>query len=117
MMATNLPVAGIVTAALAAAQAAAETENNRLGPEKDRGLDCGFAWVTIKPARGPLVAELKRLGLGETRDYGGGGFQVWYSKLHSVPTQSISVHIAAARAFAETATANGYPASYGSRYD
>jgi len=86
--------------AKAAADAAAHAENARLGPEQARGLDCGFAWVVIKPARGSFVKYLKSQGIGHVRDYGG-GYEIWYSKLHSIGTQSISVHWAAAKVFRE----------------
>lgn len=33
---------------------------------------CGFAWVKIKPARGPLVKFLKDNKLGRTDDFEGG---------------------------------------------
>lgn len=32
---------------------------------------CGFAYVVIKPARGKLVAELKKRGIGSAHYYGG----------------------------------------------
>lgn len=81
----------------AAAQAAAIAKDAELGAESARGLDCGFAWLSIHPARGPMVTYLKTV-LGARRDYGGGGYGIWYSKLHDVPTQSIAVHQAAVAA-------------------
>jgi len=83
------------TAAREAAQDAAATENARLGEENCRGFDCGFAWVTI-PGTDPFGRWLKNAGIA-SKGYPT-GLQIWYSKLHSVPTQSISVHEAAARA-------------------
>lgn len=107
----------IVEAALAASQAAAVKQNAALPAENARGFDCGFAWVTIKPARGPMVQYLKSINLGSTIDHSGGGYQIWYSRLHTLGTQSISVHEAAARAFADVLASHGVPASVGSRLD
>lgn len=107
----------ILVKAQIAAEKAAKEENDLLGPEQQRGLDCGFAWVVIKPARGKFVNYLKKLNFGETRNYGGGGFQIWYSKLHSIPTQSVSVHQAATREFARVLREYGINAHSGSRLD
>lgn len=115
--AESLKYKGILVAALAASQLAAEKHEATLPAPNSRGFDCGFAWVVIKPARGPFVKECKALGIGETRDYGGGGFQIWYSKTHNLPTQSISTHEAACRAFAEVCKANGIDAYMSSRLD
>ena len=61
--------------------------------------DCvGFAWIIIRPARGPLVSYLKKHGIGRNQD--GGGYSIWMPGRQ--PTQSISVHEEAAKAFAET---------------
>jgi hypothetical protein len=61
--------------------------------------DCvGFAWVLIRPARGPLVSYLKKMGIGGS-EYGG-GYSIWMPG--NQPTQSMSVHEAAAKAFAAT---------------
>ena len=103
--------------AQAAARAAAIAENDSLPPENARGFDCGFAWVVIKPARGAFVKFLKDRSIGRTRSYDGGGLEIWYSKLHDVPTQSISVHVAAARAAVEVLNAAGVKCFMGSRLD
>jgi len=100
-----------------AAAKAATAYDATLPPERTRGLDCGFAWVTIKPARGAFVQWCKANEIGRTKDYGGGGFDIWYSKLHDVATQSIGTHIAAVRAFADVLKAHGVNATTGSRYD
>lgn len=99
-----------------AAQRAAEIENAKLGPESRRGFDCGFAWVVIRPARGKFVTYLKSIDAGKRGYYG--GFEIWYSKLHNIPTQSISVHEAAARAAAQVfADRLGIAATMNSRLD
>lgn len=101
-----------------ASQVAAEAQNAKLLPEAKRGFDCGFAWVTIKPARGPFVAFLKAHNIGNKHSFSGGpGYGLWYSALHDIPTQSISVHEAAARAFAAVLKEHGIEASTGSRLD
>lgn len=102
-----------------AAQAAAKKQDEALNiPEQRRGLDCGFAWLMIRPARGPFVAYLKSIGVGRTCDYGSGpGYSLWYSRLHDVPTQSISVHEAAIHAAAAVLRANGLDVVTGSRLD
>jgi hypothetical protein len=112
-----MTLAEIWKAALDAAKAAAEAENNRLPPEQQRGLDCGFAWVIVKPAKGPLVKYLKSVGVGSTRTYGGGGYEIWYSAFHSIPTQSISVHERACWAAVGVLKANGVNCYASSRLD
>lgn len=81
--------------ARAAGQAAAENENAKLGPEGQRGSDCGFAWVSL-PGNIPFARWAKEQGLA-SKGYPT-GMQIWYSTMHDVPTQSVSVHEAAARA-------------------
>jgi hypothetical protein len=106
--------ADIFTEARAAAQVAALLKNASLPPEQHRGLDCGFAWVNIKPARGPFVTYLKSIKVGET---GERGYQIWYSCLHDLPTQSVAVHEAAAQAFALTLGKYNIRATWSSRLD
>jgi len=78
-----------------AAQAAAEMQDRRLGDENSRGLDCGFAWVTL-PGNIPFGRWAKKQGIA-SKGYPS-GLSIWYTKLHTLPTQSISVHEAAVRA-------------------
>lgn len=82
-------------AAKVAAQRAAEEQDRKLADENSRGFDCGFAWVGF-PGNIPFGRWAKKQGIASA-GYPS-GLQIWYSKLHSVPTQSISVHEAAARA-------------------
>ena len=100
--------------AKAAALAAATAQNATLPPEARRGFDCGFAWVIIKPARGPFVKYCKANRIGDKHCYG--GWNIWYSHF-SLPTQSVSVHEAAASAFAAVLVANGIDAYADSRLD
>lgn len=109
--------AAIWAEAVVAGNAAAKAHDATLGPENLRGLDCGFAWVVIHPARGPFVEWAKREGIGETRTYGDRGFQIWYSKFSNVPTQSIGTHEAAARAVVEVLKRHDINASSASRLD
>ena len=103
--------------ALKASEDAAAVRNSLLPPEQERGLDCGFAWVVIKPARGKFVSYLKKQGIGSTRSYGGGGYEIWYSSLHKQATQSVSVHYAAATAYSEVLNKHGINSYPGSRLD
>jgi predicted esterase YcpF (UPF0227 family) len=98
-----------------AAQAAAEIENMRLGDERSRGFDCGFAWVVIAPATQPFAKWTKKFGIS-SKHYAGGQC-IWYSNLHSLPTQSVSVHQAAAQAAADVLQRANIKAYTGSRLD
>lgn len=116
----------ILAEARAAAFAAAEAHDTKLGDEKARGFDCGFAWVVVKPARGPFITWCRKqkkacilheiaAQYGDLRDYGGGGWQFWCTGFHE--TQSISTHRAAAEAFAYVLRTNNIPCEVGSRLD
>jgi hypothetical protein len=78
-----------------AAQKAAEEQNKKLGDENCRGFDCGFAWVTM-PGNIPFGRWAKKQGIAG-KNYPS-GLEIWYSRIHTVPTQSVSVHEAACRA-------------------
>lgn len=110
--------ATILAKAMAAAAAAAVAQNNKLAAESSRGFDCGFAWVTIRPGRGPFVTYLKSQRIGQPRGYDRQpGYGLWYSDLHELPTQSVSVHEAAVRAFCEVLQSYGINANWNSRLD
>lgn len=104
--------------AVAAGVAAATAQNARLGPESCRGFDCGFAWVVA-----PKVKLSTRLGkemaaLGFQKIWSPAkGVYLWYSAFSVPMTQSVSVHEAAARAYAETMRASGIEFYVGSRLD
>ncbi len=76
----------------------------------DDGL-CGFAWITIRPARGKLVAYLKQ------RDWGSkgwnGGWEIWVREYG----QSYERKYAYAKAFAWTLQQYGIDATAGARLD
>lgn len=111
-----------------AATAAAAYEDSRLPPENSRGFDCGFAWVVTKPATSKFVRWCKAENAKEAAamartqvtshgmpNYGSSG---WYFGCTGyAPTQSISVHQAAARAFAKVLMENNIDATTGSRLD
>ena len=72
---------------------------------------CGFAWVTIFPARGSFVSYLKSKGIG-SKGYRG-GWEIWAS----VGGQSMQRKEAWARAIAEVLRESGLKAYAGSRMD
>ena len=74
---------------------------------------CGFAWVVINPARGPLVAELKRQKKGH-KHYPA-GYCVWMGQLNH--TQSVEVLEAGANAYANVLQAAGVKCYADSRLD
>lgn len=87
--------ASIWAEAKKAAQAAADAENAKLGPEERRGFDCGFAWIKM-PGTLPFARWAKKEGLA-SKAYPS-GYDIWYSKVYDSDTQSVSVHEAACRA-------------------
>lgn len=91
-------------AALAAAQSAAKAENEKLGPESQRGFDCGFSWVQAPEVKMNTKdgKALKALGFQKIWSPCKGAY-LWSPAKEN--TQSISVHLAGARAYAEAMTA------------
>lgn len=80
---------------------------------------CGFAWVKIYPARGPLVKLLKEKGIG-SKAYEGG----WSISSSSCTTnarvsssQSMTLKENVCAAFAKSLQANGVRAYMSSRAD
>jgi len=80
-----------------ALEKAAEATKAYLEAHPDQWYPCGFAWVAIKPARGPLVKALKERGLSTERY--GGGCVVYNPSGNS--TQCMDAKEAGARAFAD----------------
>lgn len=109
------PNQAIFEEAVAAGQAAAQKYNESLGDENARGFDCGFAWVTVRPARGPFVKWCKENSHGSSAY--GGSWQFWYSVFSDRTTQSVSVHEVGATAFAAVLIKHGIVAAVGSRLD
>ena len=104
----------IYNEARAAGIATAQKQNAALPNENSRGFDCGFAWVIVRPARGHFVEWCKANGHGR-KGYEP-GWHFWYSEF-SIGTQSVSVHEAAAEAFAAVLVKHGLKAIVGSRLD
>jgi len=105
----------IYNQAVSAGKKAAHEYNAKLPPEAQRGLDCGFVWVTVHPAHGPFIAWCRANGKGD-KGYRG-DWQFWYYEFDDTNTQSIDVHTAAARAFAFALAEHGIRADIGSRMD
>ena len=61
--------------AKAAASDVANAEDEKLGPESARGMDCGFAWVELRPGNHPFVNWLKAHKIG-AKGYNG-GWHIW----------------------------------------
>ena len=72
---------------------------------------CGFAWVTISPARGAFVTYLKSINAGSKGYYG--GYQIWVREFG----QSITRKEAFAGAFAKVLNSYGISAFAESRLD
>lgn len=69
------------------------------------GYPCGFAWITIKPARGQFVSFLKKKGVGRTGAYG--GYQISSYDICSFKGQNMYVKEDACRAAVTVMRANG----------
>lgn len=83
-----------------------------------QGGACGFAYITIKPARGGLVQYLKSIGVGWKGYYGGYEVPAHPRTFEGTPlVQSVEINGAYARAVAEVLRGYGVPASSYSRLD
>lgn len=111
MQLTQEEIQAIVDEALTLASNAA---NKYLGDIGGDQYPCGFAWVKIRPARGPFVKYLRDAHLGETDSYEG-GFRVYNpSKNHC---QNMDAKMEGARAFAGHLKKHGIDAYAASRID
>lgn len=97
---------------LAASNAAKGATNEFLAEHGDRDC-CGFAWVTIHPARGKFVSWCKKNNIG-SKAYGG-GWQIWNPS--EACTQALTAKEKGAQAFARILKENGLTAHAGSRMD
>ena len=95
-----------------ASDAAIQASNEYFAEHGDRDC-CGFAWVNISPARGPMVTYLKSKGIG--RKAYGGGYDVWNPGQNH--TQAMTIKEEGARAFAKVLREFGVNAYMGSRMD
>jgi len=90
------------TEATTAAQKAVDDLIAKYGESSNMFGCCGFAWVKIRPARGPFVKFLKDNNLGD-KSYNG-GYEVRPEVTYPagcVAWQSIEVREAASRAYAK----------------
>jgi hypothetical protein len=104
--------------------AAGKTAQDWLDKHGDRDA-CGFAWVNIKPARGPFYDAVKNHPLGGRhvhKNYGDSGVQLWNPSQNH--TQSISpkedgaaAFVAVLRKHGITKETTGISLSTGSRMD
>ena len=84
---------------------------------------CGFAWVRVKPAKGPFITYCKKEGLKQKNDRyfgslsidGGGGWM--FSSPGTYRGQSMDIKEAGAWAFAEVLRSYGINAYASSRAD
>ncbi len=108
-MSTQQTPATIYAEALAAAERAIAA----LGPEDIAALDCGYAWVTVRPARGAFVTWCR------ANKYGASGYptgwEFWCPGRFR--GQAIGHHRAGAEAFADVLAKHGISATTGSRLD
>lgn len=130
--------AAIWAEAEAAGQKAIDDFSAKYGTnERAGGYDsgaCGFAWVKIRPARGPFVTWCKKQNAAATvaktaemgrhyqvTSYGdlayNGGWEIWSAGSKNYHGQSVDTKEVAARAFAEVLNKHGIKAMVGSRLD
>lgn len=77
---------------------------------------CGFAWINIKPARGPFVKFLKEKGIGRTDSYLG-GYSLSSYDCCAFNGQNMDIKEAGVKAFADVLRQNGISANVYSRMD
>ena len=114
----------IFNEATEAATAAVAAEIARK-PEDPNAFDCGFAWVNVKPARGPFVNWCKKKvqeagGHFQAMQYGDrdsyeGGWKFW--KPGGFNGQSIRIHEAGSKAFSEVLKKHNINCYWSSRLD
>lgn len=107
---TDAAAAKLLIEAFSAAEKATD---KHIADNPDVWYPCGFAWVTIKPARGPLVKYLKERKIGD-KAYEGG----WtiYNPSKNL-TQWMDAKYEGAKAFAKVLTSAGYKCHACSRID
>jgi hypothetical protein len=98
------------------------------------GGACGFAWLVIRPARGPFVSWCKKQNEAETARFSAekgrpwpchpkgdnhynGGWCLWRPGSKGYNGQSIDMYEVAARAFSAVLTKHGIANTFGSRMD
>lgn len=103
------------TQAQMAAQKAVDDAIAQYGENHSAFLYCGFAWTTVKPARGAFVKALKQNRIGNSGTYG--GWTISSHAMFNLPpklSQSMELKEIGARAYCERLRDLGiecYPAS------
>jgi hypothetical protein len=106
------------TQAQQAAQAAIDEAIEQHGADNSAFLYCGFAWATIKPARGAFIAALKAKNIGSKGEYG--GYRISAYDMFTLPpklSQSMELKEIGARAYCDRLQELGINAYPGSRAD
>lgn len=101
-----------------AAQNAVDAAIAQYGKDNSAFLYCGFAWVTIHPARGPFVNAMKlnKIGMAGYPK----GWRISSNNMFRVDPslgQSMELKEIGARAYANVLSANGIGCAVGSRAD
>jgi hypothetical protein len=109
-MSSNLSPREIYDYAVVKAQEATGESLKQYG---ENPMGCGFAWVTINPAKGEFVKYLKALGVG-SKGYPK-GYSIWNPSGNY--TQDMDAKYAGAQAFAKVLRDNGVNAVEGCRLD
>lgn len=94
---------------------AARTAGDLAVAQANDGYPCGFAWITIRPARGKFVSFLKESGIGRKGYYG--GYEISSYEACSFSGQNMYTKEDGCRAFAEVLTANGITTTVNTRID
>ena len=110
MKVTKANAATVYQLASTAAKYAAELYSKKYG---EGPMNCGFAWVDINPATGPMVQYLKSIGVGR-KGYPK-GYTIWDPS--NSRTQDMSIKEAGAQAFAQVMREYGVNCYAGSRLD
>lgn len=96
--------AQIYKLATLAAKAAVDPRLSHTPKEQRNACDCGFGWVEFRPATHPFIRWCRQHNHGDK--HWKSGWQFWSPGQH--PGQSIDVHYAGAKAFADVLKA-AYP--------
>ena len=96
--------------------AEARAAGNRAVAGKADGYPCGFAWLNIKPARGPFVKMLKEMGIGRPDSYYG-GYSLSSYDCCNFNGQNMDVKDDGVSAFREVLRQNGITANVHTRID
>ena len=76
---------------------------------------CGFAWITIS-GRGKF-AKFAKEHIGVHKNYGGKGFNIWYTHVYNSYSQNMDEHYEACSKAAAVLRKYGIEADVNCRYD